>query len=302
MKISSDLHLHTHCSCDSANATLPYILESGRKLGLKHIGISDHLHTAFNMPDIEIARKEFLEMGKIPNFHFGLEITCATRWECEKIAKRDFASCFTYNLKGHPFQTMTPIDGIMFGGPAGGPLYLDITQEDIDRLGIEYIIGGVHKPNYTEMAPKPMIDDFFNQTCFMLNTPFIDILAHPWDGLEFWSTDYLITKKTADINFDVYYMIPQEYWDEVGHLLAVNHKLAEFNGGFYAMVKHPEKVVHFFMEKMCEWREKGVKFSYGSDLHSEPMDGFKMSKTEKILTEYGFTEDDFALPPRLKNS
>ena len=140
MKLQQDLHIHTHCSCDGACAQIDAIVKGAQAAGMKHFGISDHLHTKFNLPDIEIARKEFLEYGPVPGFHFGIEVTCATQWECEKIAKRDFASCFTCEVHGKKFQTMTPIDGIMYGGPANGPLMVDLTKEDIERLAKENII------------------------------------------------------------------------------------------------------------------------------------------------------------------
>ncbi|MBR2722883.1 MAG: hypothetical protein IKB77_01005, partial [Lentisphaeria bacterium] len=75
MKLNQDFHIHTHCSCDSANGEIPYLVETVESLGIKHYGISDHLHTRFNLPDIEIARREFLEYGKKDNFHFGIEIS-----------------------------------------------------------------------------------------------------------------------------------------------------------------------------------------------------------------------------------
>ena len=298
MLIKNDFHIHSHCSCDSACAQIADILKEGRAAGLDHIGISDHLHTGFNLPDIEIARREFDALGDTPHFHFGLEITCATAWECEKIAKRDFASCFTYTLKGIPFQTMTPIDGIMYGGPANGPLQIDITQAEIDRLGIEYIIGGVHKPNYTEQEPETMIDDFFNQTCFMLKNEFIDIIAHPWDGLPFWSGCFIVTRDPADRKMEVFYQIPQEYWDEIGHLAKQNNKLIEINIGS-GIIKN-EKIYDFYMTKLSEWREKGVKFTYGSDQHQAHYNTEKLDFFNSSLKKYGFTENDFGLPPRLK--
>lgn len=292
MKLTQDFHIHTHCSCDSANAHIPHIVEAAQKNGLKHFGISDHLHTRFNMPDIEISRREFLEYGSVDGFHFGIEISCATAWECEKIAKRDYASCFTCKVNGHPFQTMTPIDGVMFGGPAGGPLQLDITAEDIKRLGIEYLIGGVHKPNYTDQNPKDMINDFFNQSCFLIEHEFIDILAHPWDMLAFWSGWSLVTKNPGDVRYDAFKMIPGEYWDEMAKRLNETGTLAEINLNF----NMPEDIFHLYMSQLSRWREKGVKFTFGSDLHLQPYREKQLHDTENILTEYGFTEKDFSLP------
>jgi histidinol phosphatase-like PHP family hydrolase len=292
MKLNQDFHIHTHCSCDSANASIAHIVEAAQKSGIKHFGISDHIHTQFNMPDLEIARREFLEYGHVEGFHFGVEISCATAWECEKIAKRDFASCFSCEVNGRNFQTMTPIDGIMYGGPAGGPLQLDITDGDIKRLGLEYLIGGVHKPNYTDQNPKDMIDDFFNQSCFLIKHEFIDILAHPWLGLAFWSGWAVVTKDPADVRQDAFTMIPQDYWDEMAKLLVENNTLAEVNLSFLM----PENIFHLYMKQLAGWREKGVKFTYGSDLHKAPYNVEKLQKTEKFLTEYGFTENDFSLP------
>ena len=295
MKLEQDFHIHTHCSCDSACARLADIAAGCRKAGYRHFGISDHLHTRFNLPDIEISRREFLKFGPVPGFHFGIEVTCATQWECEKIAARDFASCFTYELAGKKFQTMAPIDGIMYGGPANGPLTVDLTEQDIENLGIEYVIGGVHKPNYTEQNPRSMTDDFFNQSCFLINHPLVDILAHPWDGLPFWSGYFIVTRKAEDYDTDVFFQIPQEYWDELAHLLVSGKKLAELN--CCNIFFKEERVAHFLMEKMAEWREEGVKFSFATDLHGAVYPD--TAEASRILTEYGFTEDDFALPPRL---
>lgn len=296
--ITQDFHIHTHCSCDSACARIPDIVEACKSLGFKHFGISDHLHTSFNLPDIEIARKEFLEFGPVPGFHFGVEATCATAWECEKIAKRDYASCFTCTVLGKPFQTMTPIDGIMYGGPAGGPLQVDLTKEDLERLGLEYVIGGVHKPNYTEHEPNAMRDDLFNQACYLVKHELVDILAHPWEGLTFWSGDRIVNR-SSPMDFTLYYKIPQEYWDELAHLLISNKKLAELNGP--SIINYlPDDVRPYYMEKMAEWRDKGVKFTFGSDLHKAQYRSEYKEKMEKLLVEYGFSEADFGLPPRLK--
>ena len=300
MKLQQDLHIHTHCSCDGACAQIDAIVKGAQAAGIKHFGISDHLHTKFNLPDIEIARKEFLEYGPVPGFHFGIEVTCATQWECEKIAKRDFASCFTCEVNGRKFQTMTPIDGIMYGGPANGPLMVDLTKEDIERLGIEYVIGGVHKPNYTEQTVPAMIDDYFNQSCYLLNHELVDILAHPWEGLPFWSGYFIVTKDYADYHYDAFSKIPQEYWDEMAHLLITNNKLAELNRCDICNKKGDGIIARSILEKLAEWRDKGVKFTFGSDLHRAeyPLDGeANIYEAEKILEkEYGFTDDDFALP------
>lgn len=151
MKIRQNLHIHSHNSCDSACASVADIVSDMKKLGVEEFVLTDHLHTRFNLPDIAAARQEFLELGPVPGFHFGIEVTCATQWECEKIRKRDYASCYTTTVNGSRFQTMTPIDGIMFDGPPDGELTVDLTEDEIREFGIELVVGGVHKPNYTPL-------------------------------------------------------------------------------------------------------------------------------------------------------
>ena len=51
-------------------------------------------------------------------------------------------------------------------------------------------------------------------------------------------------------------------------------------------------------DKMVEWKEKGVKFSFATDLHGAVYPD--TASASERLTEYGFTESDFALPRRLR--
>ena len=295
--ITQDFHIHTHCSCDSACGQIKDIVNDCQRHNFQHFGISDHLHTAFNLPDIEIAHQEFQEFTQVPGFHFGIEASCATAWECEKIAKRDYASCFTTTVLGKPFQTMTPIDGIMYGGPTNGPLQVDLTLEDLERLQIEYVIGGVHKPNYTDHNPQAIIDDFFNQSCYLIKHPLVDILAHPWEGVPFWSSDKIVNR-AKPLDYSLYYQIPQEYWDEMANLLISNQKLAEINGCIiYAM---PREFQDYYMENLAMWKAKGVKFTFGSDLHAAKYKDEVLETVENLLLKYDFNEDDFGLPKRLK--
>ena len=59
-----------------------------------------------------------------------------------------------------------------------------------------------------------------------------------------------------------------------------------------------EEVNMEITDAYIEWKEKGVKFTFATDLHKVPYPD--TTKASELLTKYGFTEDDFALPPRLK--
>ena len=76
-----------------------------------------------------------------------------------------------------------------------------------------------------------------------------------------------------------------------------NGKFAEINIGF--MTGIPEEVMRLRMERSRRWRDAGLKFTCGSDQHSEHPNPERFSQMERILDEYGFSEEDFALPPSL---
>ena len=66
MKIRQNLHIHSHHSCDSACATIADIQQEMLKLGMIEFGLSDHLHTNYNLCDIQGAKKDRHE-----NFGYG---------------------------------------------------------------------------------------------------------------------------------------------------------------------------------------------------------------------------------------
>ncbi|MBN1349941.1 PHP domain-containing protein [candidate division KSB1 bacterium] len=52
MPIITDFHLHTHDSCDEASLEIPDLIEGAKAKGIASFGITDHLHTSLNLPDI----------------------------------------------------------------------------------------------------------------------------------------------------------------------------------------------------------------------------------------------------------
>ena len=295
MEIRQNLHIHSHNSCDSACASLRDIVTDMQALGVKDFALTDHLHTRFNLPDIIAARQEFLALGNIPGFRFGIEVTCATAWECEKIRKRDYASCYTTTVNGHKFQTMTPIDGIMFDGPPGGELCVDLTEEEVRELGIELVVGGVHKPNYTPLEEQPMIRDYFRQTMYLIEHPLVDVLAHPWDGLCFWSCDWIgLGRDRSKYNYQSLAHIPESMTGEIAAALKQYGKPAEINTCW--LKSYDEAYNRKWWEIMTSWRESGVKFTFGNDQHSAHPKPDEWEQMKLKLDEYGFTETDFVLP------
>ena len=301
MKIRQNLHIHSHNSCDSACASLADIVSDMKQLGVEEFVLTDHLHTRFNLPDIAAARREFLALGPVPGFHFGIEVTCATKWECEKIRKRDYASCYTTTVNGFRFQTMTPIDGIMFDGPPGGELTVDLNEDEIREYGIELVDGGVHKPNYTPLEEKPMIEDYFRQSIFLIEHPLVHVLAHPWDGLQFWSCNWIgLNRDRSKYDYQSLLHVPDSMNNEIATALKQYGKAAEINACW--LKSYDEAYNRRWWEIMADWREQGVKFTFGNDQHSAHPNLDQWEGMERKLDEYGFTEADFVLPFRVKNA
>lgn len=130
MRITSDWHIHSNNSCDGACASIADIIREGAALGIKDFGISDHLHTPYNIPDLVASRKEYLECNPPANFHFGVEASCVSQWEINEIAKGNGGD--------------NPVYGIREGGPINSPLAIGINEDDIAELGIEFVVGGTH--------------------------------------------------------------------------------------------------------------------------------------------------------------
>ncbi|MGB9642379.1 MAG: PHP domain-containing protein, partial [Candidatus Ratteibacteria bacterium] len=79
MKIETDWHIHSHNSFDEASMTIKDIIASVRKNRIRKFGVSDHLNTRINLPDIEASRREYLE-NQTEGFHFGIEVSCVSLW------------------------------------------------------------------------------------------------------------------------------------------------------------------------------------------------------------------------------
>ncbi|MGQ9731404.1 MAG: hypothetical protein ACUVX8_09030 [Candidatus Zipacnadales bacterium] len=60
MKITSGWHIHSHNSCDEAALLFSGFIVSAAGLDLENLGVTDHLHTPTNLPNIVASREEYL--------------------------------------------------------------------------------------------------------------------------------------------------------------------------------------------------------------------------------------------------
>ena len=279
MKIRQNLHIHTRHSCDSACAEIGDIYQEMLRMGLTEFGISDHLHSDFNSADIENSRRDFLNIRHNNEFHFGIEVSAMSEWECQKIASGDYETNDT-----------DPVYGIRtVEGPARDPVTVAIDREKLEKWGVEYVIGGVHWALYPPPEREEIYFDYFRQMMYMIEHPLIDIIAHPWDGLAGWFKKV----NNGQHDYQAVLQIPEKYNDALVNAFIKHGKCAELNLTALTHTRYPEEVLKYMWQLFASWREAGVKFTIGSDQHSAHANEVMFSAGALLLDNYGFTEENF---------
>ena len=282
MKIRQNLHIHSQHSCDSASATLADIQKEMLKYGMTEFGLSDHLHTHYNLCDIQGARNDFLCAERPGSFHFGIEVSSVSEWECRKIAEGDYKRCGD-----------DPVYGLRFAeGPADSPACIGITEQEIRSLGIEYVIAGVHWPLYSKPDRESAWQDYFHQMMQLIQNPLVTILAHPWDSLEMAAGNWYQHRDSNHIDYEALLFIPEELNNQLMNALIRYDKPAELNLSVLNSPRLPESCRKYYWNLFAQWREAGVKFTLGSDQHSAHANEPLFAASELLLDHYGFQDSD----------
>ncbi|MCK4983299.1 MAG: PHP domain-containing protein, partial [Victivallaceae bacterium] len=196
--ITSDWHIHSNNSCDGACARVKDIISEAKSMGIKEFGLTDHIHTPYNLPDLAASRKEYLDNKPSANFHFGVEVSCVSQWELDEIARGNGKE--------------KPVYGIREGGPPNAPLAIGINENDIANYGIEFVVGGVHWPMYSEIERETVIRDYHRQNMFLATHPLVNIVAHPWWWMKHWADAN--NRHLAEPWFDDFKAIPEAMHNE----------------------------------------------------------------------------------------
>ncbi len=282
MALHSDWHIHTHHSCDEAALAIADLVAAAPAAGVQDNGITDHLNTPYNLPDLEAARQEYLASNPSPHFHFGVEASVVSTWELEQIATGAYPN---------------PVWGLRAGGPPGAPLALGISADDIRRLGIEYVIGGTHWPIYVPLEREAVIRDYHRQYLFLATHPLVTIVAHPWWWMGHWRDDDGCYR--SDPWLDNFGKIPQSMHDEFAAAVIEHGKVVEINVA--ATLMNPAYPDHFadqYLEYLAYLKERGVTFSLASDCHASTYDP-PFEAAAEMLARIGIHDEDlWRLPPR----
>ena len=271
MIFSDDWHIHSTHSCDGACMEIKDLVKGTEAAGIKRYGITDHIHTPFNYPDIMESRRSY-EANRVEGFHFGVEVSCVSQWELDRISRGDYSGDITY--------------GIRQGGSAGCALAIAIDDEYIASNSIEFVVGGTHWAMYTPLAADEVIRDYHRQNMFLAEHPLVDIVAHPW-----WYYGDLVGGWTEDFT-----IIPDSMHREFAEACIENDKLMEINIAAMLLSQHySDKFKEQYLEYLRLMKELGVRFSVGSDCHNQ-FYNLDLGKASGMLEKYGFTGEDFRSP------
>lgn len=291
--LTTDWHLHTRNSCDcrdgSLKTTMAETVAAIGAAGIRDFGVTDHLHTPFNLPDVAASRREFDALPPNPRRHFGIELSVVSVWELAEIAKGGHAA---------------PVYGLRGGGPPDAEPALGIGVAELATFGVEYVVGGTHWPLYVPLERERVIRDYHRQNMFLATHPLVNIVAHPWWWMGHWQ------EKDGNYRtgpwFDDFRSIPQSLHDEFAAAVLQHGKAVEVN--LHAQLlnhQYPEAYKRQYLEYIAGLKAKGVRLSIGSDHHAQHhrYEGSDIAQAEAMLATVGITDVDFwRLPPRVPSA
>jgi len=280
MAITVDCHIHSQNSCDDASLKVSDLLRAACEKGILDLCLTDHVHTAYNLPDIAASRREYLACNPSPRFHFGVEASCMSEWEIREVASGKYEK---------------PVYGLRRGGPPGGPLAIGLTAEDVTAYHIEYVVGGAHWPMYVEIEREAVIRDYHRQNMFLATHPLVDTFAHPWwCKIKHWQDPDGMFR--TDPWFDDFRKIPQSMHDELAAAAIQHGTMVEIN--LEAILLNREYTEPFkrqYLDYLAHLKSRGVTLALGSDCH-DPHYAIDFETADRMLAGVGIRDADLWRP------
>ena len=219
-----DLHLHTHyLGCADETMTIPNIVRKAENLGLEKIAITDHRWGDDPLNKHRLIRGDLQQVDTDVETIFGVEVD----------------SC----------------------GPATAGV--TISEQEIDDLGFEFIVGGVHGSYFDQPDPEGVIELQQELMLDVARHPLVEVLAHPWSfmGRDFasgvldWMTDMS--------------RIPEDYAKQLGAVAAEHNTAVEANAGaIWIRDEYSEQFVADYEKYLRSVAAEGAKIAICSDAHN----------------------------------
>lgn len=280
MAITSDWHIHTHCSCDSACMEFETLINDAKKYGITDFGVTDHYHTRLQEKDIAASRTEYERaLERHPElkgrFHFGVEVTPMSQWEVDKIARGEYVE--------------PPVYGFRHGGPANAPVVLDFDDDFIEKYKIEYVVTGMHWPMYCATDVQSMLEEYHRQYMFAATHPYTDILAHyTWYDVNVYPQ--------VENPFMDFSRVSESMRSELKHALLENNVALELNRGMLEELKLgtlPQTFIDEYLGWFADMQRSGVVIAQGCDAHKKDLSFVDYEGIAKIYEHYGIDTDKF---------
>lgn len=289
--ITSDWHQHSHHSvdCRQTGRSLERLATEMAALRVEQFGVTDHVHTPQNLPDLAASRTAFSARPWAPGFRFGVELSVVSRWELEELEAGRGGEA--------PY-------GLRSGGPEAAAPALALEAQHLVEYGIEYVVGGTHWPLYVPLEPEAVIRDYHRQNLFLATHPLVTIVAHPWWWMGGWQDADGMYR--GDPWLDDFGKVPPSMHDEFVAAVLGHGKVVEANlGACLCNATYPERFRRQYAEILAEWQERGVPLAIGSDDHGgglAPL-GRLYQAGEALLSAAGVRLADlWQLPPRQVSS
>ncbi len=271
-KITTDFHIHSECSCDSASLKFDDLIAEEKRCGITDYGITDHWHSRVQEADIAASRKEYDRVTAAHpelkgHFHFGMELSVMSEWEIERIAEGE----------------IRPVYGIRSGGPAGTAPCFDMREETLAEYGVEFVVAGVHWDLYAPRTKEALAADYMKQSLFAISSPFTDIFAH-----------FCWAMPSRDLGnpFTDFSLFTPAMLSELKGALRDCHVAFELNlPGI--LLSYPEAFVDRYLGFAKELQDGGVLLSLGSDTHEAHIVPERFEKAEILFDRYGIDPERF---------
>ncbi len=278
-KLTTDFHIHTEFSCDSACIKYEDLISELSKNGITDFGITDHLHWLVQEEDIKRSKQAFdkalLNCPELNGrMHFGIETSIMSEWELDLLNRGVYP-------KGH-------IYGIHRLCPTPNPKpAIAIDEEFKQKHGIEYVVSGVHWQLYPNHDKQSVINEYFRLYMFAVANPLTDILAH----FLWWNK----WEKDVDSNpFIDMEVITPSMRSELECALKENDVAFEVNIA-NVCTKYGEVTDSFadqYLSYVKELQDKGIKLSFATDLHADKvLDRYDCA--EKLFEKYKIDPEKF---------
>ena len=271
-KITTDFHIHSECSCDSACLKFDDLVAEQKRCGITDYGITDHWHSRVQEADIAASRREYDRvMAAHPelrgHFHFGIELSVMSDWEIEKIAK----------------ENLRPVYGIRSGGPAGTAPCFDMRGETLEKYGVEFVVAGVHWDLYAPRTREALAADYMKQSLFAISSPFTDIFAH---------FCWAYPSKDLGNPFADFSLFTPSMLSELKSALLENRVAFELNLPG-VVLSYPEDFVDRYLGFAKDLQDSGVVLSLGSDTHEAHILPERFGRAEVLFDRYGLDPEKF---------